>query len=329
MPDDIDFATKPALATGMLTRALDAGVLARWATGDEVYGIDPGLRADCEAQRIGYVLAVGCDRRVPTAAGPMRADALVAGLPRWAWQQLSAGSGAKGERCYDWAWITLTPDSHTDSDTGCWWLPRPGHQTTDELAFYRCYSPKIVPVRELVRVAGRRWTVEEESFQAGKGLAGLDERQVRRWASWRRWTFAGDARSCVARGDRRQRAHRPTRPDRHDPVDVQRDPPPTGSSGRRTPPRPNLPAHLVELAPTPPAPIPNQPLQASAKSSPTVITIYGWSIRAPVDGSRRDWRPRRAGTGRQAARPARAHAAATAQGRAAPPGAALIKVQRI
>jgi hypothetical protein len=27
----------------------------------------------------------------------------------------------------------------------------------------------------------------EEDFQAGKGLAGLDEHQVRRWASWHRW----------------------------------------------------------------------------------------------------------------------------------------------
>jgi len=44
-----------------------------------------------------------------------------------------------------------------------------------------------MPLRELVRVAGRRWAVEE-SFQAAKGLAGLDEHQVRRWTSWRRWT---------------------------------------------------------------------------------------------------------------------------------------------
>ena len=116
MPDDIDFATKPALATGMLTRALRAGVPARWVAGDEVYGNDPGLRAECEAQQIGYVLAIGCDRRVPTAAGPIRADALAAGLPRWAWQQLSAGPGAKGERYYDWAWITLTPDSRAEHD---------------------------------------------------------------------------------------------------------------------------------------------------------------------------------------------------------------------
>jgi hypothetical protein len=62
------------------------------------------------------------------------------------------------------------------------------HHRSGELAFYRCFSPNPVPLRELVRVAGRRWTIEE-SFPAGKGLAGLDEHQARRWTSWRRWTL--------------------------------------------------------------------------------------------------------------------------------------------
>lgn len=39
----------------------------------------------------------------------------------------------------------------------------------------------------LVRVAGRRWTVEQ-SFQTSKGQTGLDEHQVRTWKSWYRWT---------------------------------------------------------------------------------------------------------------------------------------------
>lgn len=43
-------------------------------------------------------------------------------------------------------------------------------------------------LRRLVKVAGRRWRIEE-CIQAGKGLAGLDEHQVRRWTSWRRWTI--------------------------------------------------------------------------------------------------------------------------------------------
>ena len=58
----------------------------------------------------------------------------------------------------------------------CWTLAEhAGHDSPDGL-------------RELVRVAGRRWTVEE-SFQASKTLTGLDQHQVRRWTSWHRWTI--------------------------------------------------------------------------------------------------------------------------------------------
>jgi SRSO17 transposase len=194
VPAHVGFATKPALATVMLTRALDAGVPAAWATGDEVYGADPRLRAILEDRRVGYVLAIGCDRRVPTATGPVRADTLTASIPKRAWQRLSAGPGAKGERIYDWALIDLDPPvahpttTNPTGPAGCWWLLARRNRRTGELAFYRCYAPRPVPLRELVRVAGRRWTVEE-TFQTAKGLTGLDEHQVRTWRSWRRWTI--------------------------------------------------------------------------------------------------------------------------------------------
>jgi SRSO17 transposase len=41
IPERVGFATKPALATQMLARTLDAGVPAAWVTGDEVYGGRP------------------------------------------------------------------------------------------------------------------------------------------------------------------------------------------------------------------------------------------------------------------------------------------------
>lgn len=44
-----------------------------------------------------------------------------------------------------------------------------------------------MPLPTLVKIAGIRW-ITEENFQAGKGLTGLDEHQVRRWDSWYRWT---------------------------------------------------------------------------------------------------------------------------------------------
>jgi SRSO17 transposase len=190
VPEDVEFATKPALATAMITRAIEAEFPARWVAGEKVYGADPRLRGQVEALGLGYVLAIGCDRRVLTHGGPMRPDEIAAALPDECWQRYSAGAGAKGPRIYDWAFITLTePEPAADTDrTGYRWLLIRRHPRTGELAYYRCYSPTPVPLTELVRVAGARWTVEE-TFQGGKSLTGLDEHQVRRWTPWRRWTL--------------------------------------------------------------------------------------------------------------------------------------------
>src|SRR3954464_15166035 len=54
-----------------------------------------------------------------------------------------------------------------------------------ELAFYHCYNPHREPIGELVRVAGRRWPVEE-CFATGKGHVGLDNYQVRLYHAWYR-----------------------------------------------------------------------------------------------------------------------------------------------
>ncbi len=42
-----------------------------------------------------------------------------------------------------------------------------------------------VSIETLVRVAGQRWKIEQ-GFQTAKGECGLDEYEVRRWASWHR-----------------------------------------------------------------------------------------------------------------------------------------------
>ncbi len=77
------------------------------------------------------------------------------------------------------------------------------NRSSGELAFHRCYSPHPVPLTALVRVAGSRWRVEE-FFQSGKGLAGLDEHQVRRFGSWTRrvtLTMLAHAFLAVVRAD--------------------------------------------------------------------------------------------------------------------------------
>lgn len=147
--------------------------------------LDPTLRKELEDRGVGYVLAVACSHPVATTAGKRRADELVATLPKQVWQRISAGPGSTGPRFYDWAWITINPEANRPGQR---WLLICRNNGTGELAYYRCYAPRPMPLRELVRVAGRRWTVEE-SFQDSKGLAGLDQHQVRRWTSWQRWSI--------------------------------------------------------------------------------------------------------------------------------------------
>ncbi len=253
VPAEVGFATKPALAATMITRAVAAGVPDRWVTADEVYGADPDLRAEIERLGLGYVLAIGCNRRVATHGGLMRVDAIAAALPDRCWQRYSAGAGAKGPRVYGWAWIALAEDEGPDKGPGAHGqrgLLIRRHPDHGELAFYRCSSPNPVGLPELVRVAGARWSVEE-SFQAAKGLAGLDEHQARRWTSWRRWTLiamlAHALLAVLAAGER-----------------------------ARDRPRPRQRSDMDRLATTPPTPRPNQPLPHPTRD---MITISGWSTR--------------------------------------------------
>ncbi len=73
VPDDVGFATKPALAREMIARALDAGAPAAWVAGDEVYGDDSELRDDLQERadrlRAGGGLRPPDHHRGPASAG--------------------------------------------------------------------------------------------------------------------------------------------------------------------------------------------------------------------------------------------------------------------
>ncbi|GAA3168765.1 MULTISPECIES: transposase [Streptomyces] len=141
VPEQVESATKPALAGQMIAAALDAGVSASRVTGDEAYGQNPGLRALLESRRTGYVLAVACSTRVRINQGrtAARADAVADCLLASAWYRQSAGAGAKGPRYYDWAWIEIGAGGHRH-------LLIRRNPSSGELAFYLCRSPSRVPL---------------------------------------------------------------------------------------------------------------------------------------------------------------------------------------
>ena len=171
----------------MIVRALDAGVPAKWATGDAVYGQHFGLRRALEKRGLNYVLAVPVNQRVIAKTGfigtEYRADELINSLSGRSWRTRSAGQGAKGDRRYAWARARI--NGANDPAKEHWLLARRSLADPTEIAYYICHAPARVSLAELVRVAGARWAIEE-TFQTAKGETGLDHYQVRQYTGWYR-----------------------------------------------------------------------------------------------------------------------------------------------
>ena len=222
IPDDLKFATKPQLATEIVTELVAEGRCPPWVTGDEVYGRDAQLRQVLEDQRTGYVLKIPCSFRITLPTGQkVRADHAARLVPVSAWQTASAGHGSKGERDYGQAWLATASARHH-------LLIRRNLHNPADLAYCYCHVPAGRPCSftTLVRVAGRRWPVEED-FRLGKSDFGLADSQVRRYTALTRHlalTMAALAvcatTAALARSRTSTLARPPTSPDDlppHDP----------------------------------------------------------------------------------------------------------------
>src|SRR4051794_31270384 len=102
VPDDVHFATKPAIAVAMIERALEAGVSFAWVAADSIYGVGEVETALRHAGK-GYVLGVAgthpfCSWGEAPVAGA--AEEIARGLPASAWVRLSAGHRPKGARVH-------------------------------------------------------------------------------------------------------------------------------------------------------------------------------------------------------------------------------------
>jgi SRSO17 transposase len=175
LPLDLRFRTKGQLAADILADAYGDGLSFDFICGDEVYGSCTELRRFLEDSGQAYVLRVSSSFILTLATGATMtcADAVKTLLRHGRrWEVRSAGSGAKGDRWYAWAWIGTASPRHS--------LLVRRHLRTGELAYCYCYAPEgqLASKARLIRAAGLRWPVEE-SFEFAKGCFGLDQCQAR------------------------------------------------------------------------------------------------------------------------------------------------------
>jgi SRSO17 transposase len=186
VPEEVVFATKPELAARMVWRALDAGLCAKWVTGDTVYGSHHPLREGLQARKQAYALAVSCQEQVEVQGERKRVDHIAAGFGRDQWQRLSAGDGSKGPRDFDWARVELTKPKQEGWQF--WLVARrslvEGEKPAD-LAYVLVFAPSGTTLAQMATAIGTRWTVEQ-CFEEGKAEVGLDHYEVRSWQGWYR-----------------------------------------------------------------------------------------------------------------------------------------------
>ena len=203
VPDEIGFATKPALALAMVRQARIGGSLqARWVTGDEVYGGNPGFRDALDGDGLWYLLEVptttgvcpvsGLAPSTPPVAGgsrlrddlgrPTTIGEVAAGVLADQWQTLTIGLGAQGPRVYQFAQQRVREFRAGVIGRELTAVFR-RNPDGSELKLYLTNAPPGVPLLLLGRVASRRWTIET-GFEQTKGEVGLDEYEVRGWRGW-------------------------------------------------------------------------------------------------------------------------------------------------
>ena len=66
-----------------------------------------------------------------------------------------------------------------------WALVRRGIDHPEDWSYFLVFAPSETSLQTMVRVAGRRWTIEV-CFESAKGEVGLDEYEVRSWTGWYR-----------------------------------------------------------------------------------------------------------------------------------------------
>jgi hypothetical protein len=80
-------------------------------------------------------------------------------LPARAWQPLSAGPGAKGDRVYDWAMIDLpAAGASGHRASGQWWLLVRRHRRTGKRTFRGPATRSAISSRHTCSVHSGHWT---------------------------------------------------------------------------------------------------------------------------------------------------------------------------
>src|SRR5689334_13119370 len=221
VPDEVAFATKPAIALEQVGRALADGVPPGVVVTDAGYGNDTGFRDGVTAAGLPHVAGIlGTTSLWPPGAGPLpparrsgkgrppkrlrrdpehqplAAERLAAGLPASAWRTVTWREGTAGPLSSRFAAARVRPahdDFRLSEPRAEEWLLAGWPEGEEEpTKHWLSTLPEAATLEELVATAKLRWRIERD-FEELKQELGLGHFEGRGWRG-----FHHHASLCIA-----------------------------------------------------------------------------------------------------------------------------------
>lgn len=206
-PEHIVHRTKQELALDIVRRAVANGVRFRWVGADAGYGLVPEFLNGLDDMGQAYVVDVHKDQRVyladprpqvppakPGARGrrparlrtdarAQRVDALAAGLPADAWQEVAVRDSTRGPlgvRAASlpvWTWDGCEPRARPRT------LLVSVHGQSGDTKYSLANTDPAMPLEQIARRQCARFWVER-AFEDAKSHSGMADYEVRMWRAW-------------------------------------------------------------------------------------------------------------------------------------------------
>jgi len=203
-PQDLSFKTKHQLATDLLEKAEDTGAFAgRWVAVDSFFGSNPEF-LDIIGKKYCYFADIRSNTLVwltrpkiglapyrgrgpyPKHKKPLKEPVAVSEIakdPSLSWETESIGEGAKGPIMAQVARLRVIERRNNLPGKECWLFIR--KKADGEIKYALSNAPKDMPQKEMITVAGRRWTIEQ-LFREGKSYLGMGSYEIRSYTGWHR-----------------------------------------------------------------------------------------------------------------------------------------------
>src|SRR4051812_24239641 len=221
VPEEVAFATEPAIALDQIGRALADGVPPGVVVTDAGYGNDTDFRDGVTALGLAYVAGIqGTTGLWPPGAGPLpaaprsgrgrppkrlrrdaahqplAAETLAAGLPAGAWKAVTWREGTAGPLASRFAAVRVRP-AHDDFRLSGpraeeWFLAEWPEGESEPTKYWLSTLPEASTLEELVATAKLRWRIERD-FEELKQELGLGHFEGRGWRG-----FHHHASLCIA-----------------------------------------------------------------------------------------------------------------------------------